>query len=85
MLYGTLWLMHRSDAQDAQDAQEETFNAVRALLQGCGAVEKGSSKSGKSLWYRVGNRESLDIVLAYNINRVRLSISVVGFPNPGLE
>ena len=77
--YQLLWL------RATLEAHAETYAAVKALLVGCGVSEKQVSKSGKSTWFVLESRDDLDIVLAYNLNRVRLSISVVGFPNPGLE
>lgn len=67
------------------EAHEEAFAAVRELLAGCGAFEKQVSKSGKSIWLVIDGQENLDIVLTYNSNRVRLSLSVVGFQNPGVH
>jgi len=77
--YTVLWL--RPDLE----ANKEAFAAVRELLAGCGATERKVSKSGKSIWLVVAGKERLDIVLAYNSNRVRLSLSVVGFQNPDVQ
>ena len=77
--YTLLWL--RLDLE----THKEVFAAVRELLAGCNAMEKQVSKSGKSVWLVLDGQESLDIVLAYNSNRVRLSLSVVGFQNPGVK
>jgi hypothetical protein len=67
------------------EAHAEVFAAVRELLASCGAREKKVSSSGKSVWLVLEGREALDIVLAYNSSRVRLSLSAIGFPNPSLE
>lgn len=77
--YTVLWL--RPDLE----THKEVFAVVRELLAGCGATERQVSKSGKSIWLVVDEQEHLDIVLAYNSNRVRLSLSVVGFQNPGVQ
>ena len=77
--YQVLWLGPNLEAQ------AEAFAAVRELLAGCGATEKQISKSGQSIWLVLDGQEDMDIILAYNSNRVRLSFSVIGFPNPGLE
>lgn len=67
------------------EAHQEVFAAVRELLAGCGASERQVSKSGKSIWLVVDGQENLDVVLTYNSNRVRLSLSVIGFQNPGVR
>ena len=77
--YQVLWLGAELEVH------EEIFEAVKELVAGCGATEKRISKSGQSIWFIVESQNDLDIVLAYNANRVRLSFSVIGFPNPGLE
>ena len=77
--YQVLWL------EANLEEHEKVFEAVEELLIGCGAKVKKASKSGQSIWFIVEGQEDLDIVLAYNTNRVRLSFSVIGFPNPGLQ
>lgn len=67
------------------EGHQEAFSAVRELLAGCGATERQVSKSGKSIWLVVDGQENLDVVLTYNSNRVRLSLSAVGFQNPGVQ
>jgi hypothetical protein len=67
------------------EAHAEVFTAVRELLASCGAQEKETSRSEKSVWLVLEERDTLDIVLTYNSSRVRLSVSAIGFPNPGLE
>lgn len=77
--YQVLWL------EANLEEHEKVFEAVEELVIGCGAKVKKASKSGQSIWFIVEGQEDLDIVLAYNTNRVRLSFSVIGFPNPGLQ
>ena len=77
--YQVLWLAANLEEH------ERVFEAVEELVIGCGAMVKKASKSGQSIWFIVEGQEDLDIVLAYNTNRVRISISVIGFPNPGLQ
>ena len=74
--YNTFW--HKKDEQ----ANAETFEALQVLLDGCGLIRKGRSRSGRSIWWIVEGEDNLDITLAYNARRVRLSLSTVGFPNP---
>lgn len=77
--YGVQWLGPNLEAL------EQEFEAVKELLAACGATEKQPSSSGKSIWYVIEGHEDLDIVLAYNSNRVRLSVSAIGYFNPGLQ
>lgn len=77
--YNQMWL------RPTLEAHAEVFSAIRELLAGCSAMERQVSKSGRSVWLVLDGQERLDIVLAYNSNRVRLSLSVVGFQNPGVK
>ena len=77
--YQVLWL------EANLEEHEKVFEAVEELVTGCGATVKKASKSGQSIWLTVEGQKDLDIVLTYNANRVRLSFSVIGFPNPGLQ
>lgn len=74
--YQAFW--HRQNL----DAHAEVFEALEELLGVCGVQPRKRSDSGKSLWLRVDDTTDLDVVLAYNINRVRLSFARIGFQNP---
>ena len=74
--YNTFW--HKP----SEEANAEAFQALTELLSGCGLIQKDASKSGRSLWFVIENETNLDIVLAYNSRRVRLSFTTSGFPNP---
>ena len=74
--YNTFW--HKQ----SEEANAEAFAALAELLDGCGLIRKQASKSGRSLWFVVEDETNLDIVLAHNDRRVRLSCTTSGFPNP---
>ena len=74
--YNTFW--HKQDEQ----TNAATFQALTELLVGCGLMQKQTSKSGRSALYGSEGQTDLDIVLAYNSRRVRLSVTASGFPNP---
>lgn len=74
--YNTFW--HKHD----EEANTEVFRAVSELLEGCGLAEKQTSKSGRSALYAIEDVENLEIILARNARRVRLSFTTLGFPNP---
>ncbi len=67
------------------EALQRKYEAVRELLAACGVTERQSSKTGKSLWYVIAGQDEIDIVLAFNSNRVRLSVSAIGYFNPSLQ
>jgi hypothetical protein len=74
--YNTYW--HKPSAE----ANAETFQALEELLVGCGLAKKETSKSGRSLWFVVEDETNLEIILAHNAKRVRLSFTASGFLNP---
>jgi hypothetical protein len=74
--YNTYW--HKQDER----GNEEAFEALVELLNGCGLSAKEESKSGRSIWFVAEGQENLDVVLAYNARRVRLSMTTSGFPYP---
>ena len=74
--YNTFW--HKKD----EEANAEAFAALQELLEGCGLARKATSKSGRSLWLVIEGEDNLDVILAYNARRVRLSFTTSGFPNP---
>lgn len=74
--YSTFW--HKQD----EESNAEVFAALTDLLTDCGLSRKQTSKSGRSLWFVLEGESNLDVILAYNARRVRLSVSTSGFPNP---
>jgi hypothetical protein len=74
--YNTFW--HKQ----SEEANAEAFAALEELLGGCGLTQKEASKSGRSLWFVSGDETNLDVILAHNDRRVRLSFTASGFPNP---
>ena len=74
--YNTYW--HKQDAE----TNTQAFEALEELLSGCGLESRQTSKSGRSRLYGVEGETNLDITLAYNKRRVRLSFTTSGFPNP---
>lgn len=74
--YNTFW--HKQD----EGANTATFAALTELLTGCGLSQKSSTRSGRSLWFVRAGDSNLDLVLAHNGRRVRLSITTSGFANP---
>jgi hypothetical protein len=74
--YNTFW--HKQ----TEEANAASFEALRELLLGCGLSEKETTKSGRSIWFVIEDRENLDVILTLNARRVRLSLTTSGFPNP---
>lgn len=74
--YNTYW--HKQ----GEEGNTEAFEALIELLTGCGLMQKQASKSGRSLLYESDAEPELEIVLAHNARRVRLSVTASGFPNP---
>jgi len=74
--YNTFW--HKQ----SEEANSEAFQALTELLSGCGLTRKATSKSGRRLLFVLEDETNLDVTLARNARRVRLSITTSGFPNP---
>jgi len=74
--YTAFW--HRASLE----AHAQAFAALDELLGGCGLTKKQTSKTGRSIWFKAEEAVDLDVVLAYNVNRVRLTFTASGFPNP---
>ena len=74
--YNTFW--HKQD----EEANTATYEALVELLEGCGLSRKQTSRSGRSLWLISADNADLEIVLARNTRRVRLSFTVAGTLNP---
>lgn len=74
--YNTFW--HKQN----EEANAEVFRALTELLGDCGLAQKEISKSGRSIWFVIEGETNLDIILAHNDKRVRLSFTTAGFPNP---
>ncbi len=74
--YNTFW--HKQGVE----ANAGAFQAVTELLVGCGLRMKQTSKSGRSVLFESEAKPDLEVILAYNSRRVRLSLTASGFPNP---
>lgn len=74
--YNTYW--HK----ETPEANQASFEALEELLVACALTEKKRTSSGRSIWYFREGLENLDVILAYNNRRVRLSLTTSGFPNP---
>jgi hypothetical protein len=74
--YSSFW--HKVD----ETANVATFDALSELLTGCGLDRQESSKTGRSQWFTAQGQAGLEIVLARNARRVRLSFTAEGYPGP---
>lgn len=74
--FNTFW--HKTD----EPTNDATFAALSELLEGCGLRRQQVSRSGRSQSFVHHEIDNLEIVLARNTRRVRLSLTAAGFPNP---